>query len=51
MTAQVEFTSGHSWLGGFGILRGITEHRAVVSPIVLGLPITEANAWFYRGEW
>ncbi|MDQ5819884.1 MAG: hypothetical protein M3540_00390 [Actinomycetota bacterium] len=47
-TAHHEFTSGQSWLGGLGILRGVTPQRAVVSPLVLGLPITEANAWFYR---
>ena len=49
-SAVVTFQSGHVLLGGFGILRGLSRERALVSPIALGLPLTAENAWFYRDD-
>jgi hypothetical protein len=48
MSALIEFSSGRVFLGGLGVLRSLTEERATVAAIALGLPLTPANRWFYE---
>jgi hypothetical protein len=49
-SATYEFSSGQVSLAGLGILRAADTERLIISPLALGMPLTEQNAWFYDPE-